>query len=240
MTAPHERDDLERIVPDLLDGAEGSSVLATHVERYEFAARACRDRDVLDIACGVGYGSSILRAGGALSVIGVDLSASAIEYARSRYGGAGISFAVGDAMTFRPGGPVNAAVSLETLEHVPDPGALLVRLSGLVGAGGIVVGSVPTTLSTDVNPFHLHDLSERELRELFRRSRLRVFDELRQVDRRPALSLLLRRRVGERRLRDDLLRYYLRHPDALLRRVRQTLADGLTSRYLTLAAQVES
>jgi hypothetical protein len=31
-----------------------------HLERYRFAAKFARSKDVLDIACGAGYGSRIL------------------------------------------------------------------------------------------------------------------------------------------------------------------------------------
>ena len=46
----------ERIVPD--DTEPG--IVALHLKRYVFAEPWCRDKDVLDLACGVGYGSAYL------------------------------------------------------------------------------------------------------------------------------------------------------------------------------------
>src|SRR5918912_1032085 len=46
----------ERIVPD----ATSPGIVALHLKRYEFAAQWCRDTEVLDAGCGVGYGSALL------------------------------------------------------------------------------------------------------------------------------------------------------------------------------------
>ena len=54
-------------------------IVALHLKRYEFAVPWCRDRDVLDAGCGVGYGTALL---GTLAphVLGVDISAETIAY----------------------------------------------------------------------------------------------------------------------------------------------------------------
>src|SRR4051794_1671154 len=70
----------ERIVPD----ETSSGVLALHLARYRFAARWCDGRDVLDLGCGVGYGTAAL-ADTSRSVVGGDVDDNAIAYARGRY-----------------------------------------------------------------------------------------------------------------------------------------------------------
>lgn len=234
---PVIENELERIVPDLLAGTDGTATLKAHIDRYTFASRYAEGRRVLDMACGVGYGSALLHRAGALSVIGVDLSEQAIAYARDRYGCVGIRFAVDRAETFQPHGPIDLAVSLETLEHVSDPRSLLARLTSLVGRGGVVIASVPTTLSTDVNPFHVHDFSANDLHQMFRDAGLHAIDEFEQTERTSAWSLLTRRRSGARQLRPGLFGWYARHPAALSRRVAHTIVHGFTNRYLTLVGQ---
>ena len=53
---------LERIIPDKLDevGVTGRETLHLHLARYAFAARNLRGHTLLDIACGVGYGTQFL------------------------------------------------------------------------------------------------------------------------------------------------------------------------------------
>lgn len=233
--------DMERIIPDLLstDIPLEKETLELHLARYRFAAKFVAGRSVLDMACGVGYGSALLRAGGAASVIGVDLSAQAIAYASAHYAAEGISFVHADAMTFEPGRTLDVAVSLETIEHLPDAVGFVERLVRLVGDGGTIVASVPVTLSTDVNPYHVHDFSPRQFRDFFTSRGLRVIEELHQSQPFSPLGVLKAKKGSHRNygLRKGLPLYYARHPGMLARRLATTLANGFCNKYLVVAAQ---
>ena len=238
-------DSLERLVPDRLDSedATGQATLDLHLERYRFAAErllGLGSARVLDCACGVGYGSRLLADHcPAIEVVGVDLSQTAVRYAQERYAGARVEFRCSDALCFHDEAGFDAVVSLETVEHVPDPGALLAHLAGLLRPGGQLVASVPTTPSVDLNPHHLHDFSESSFRALLsaRAPQLREVDALRQVQPVSVLSVLRRDETRMSDLRPNLPGYYARHPGALLRRVGATLRHGFTNRYLTLVAE---
>src|SRR5437870_2487376 len=72
----------ERMIPQ----ASVPEIFWEHVHRYRFAKRFVRNKRVLDIACGEGYGAfGLLRAGSA-SVVGVDISEEACANARQKYG----------------------------------------------------------------------------------------------------------------------------------------------------------
>ena len=60
-----DAESLERIVPDELRAGErtGEETLRLSLERYEFAARVLRPGRVLDLACGVGYGTRPIVSG---------------------------------------------------------------------------------------------------------------------------------------------------------------------------------
>ena len=103
---------------------------------------------------------------------GFDKDADAIVYARERYGAPGLTFELHNAFDFSPATTYGLVVCLETIEHVSDPARLIERLARLLAPGGTFVGSVPVTVSTDVNPFHLHDFTEPELVGLVRRTGL--------------------------------------------------------------------
>jgi SAM-dependent methyltransferase len=231
------------MVPDLLsDDAIERSMLELHVRRYEFAARFVRDRRVLDLACGSGYGSALLKNAGASQVIGVDRALECVSYARDRYRRPGIEFVEGDGMTFVPAGGCDVIVSLETIEHLPDARGFVAHLASLLAPGGILVGSVPTTLSTDVNPYHLHDFTAREFRDLFRSLGLRTLDELAQDQPFSPWGLLSfgsRRSSRRHQLREGLVRYYAEHPSLLVRRLLTTLRHGFCNKYLAIAAEKE-
>src|ERR1039457_3871319 len=70
----------ERVIPGQVD----TDLLNEHLARYAFAARLARGKRVLDAGCGAGYGAADL-AQSALSVVGADIAAEAVTFARERY-----------------------------------------------------------------------------------------------------------------------------------------------------------
>lgn len=229
---------LERIIPDDLAPGDpfAQGVLELHLERYRFAARWAQDARVLDIACGVGYGSEAFMTAGARAVIGVDRDPRAVAYARRRYGGEAVTFRVSDAEVFSDDEPFDLVVSLETVEHVPDPVRFLRTLADLVRPGGHLVASVPTSPSTDINPYHLHDFTERSFRELIAETGMLIVEACVQVQS-VALKTLLTSRGRARPALAGLALLYLRSPDLLWRRVRWVARHGLSNRYLILVAR---
>ena len=70
-------------------------IWAEHWHRYLFAARHVAGRDVLDAACGDGYGAAWL-ARHARSVTGLDIDATTIAAARAKYRHPELRFETGD------------------------------------------------------------------------------------------------------------------------------------------------
>ncbi len=228
---------LERLVPDELSAtdATGRATLELHLARYAFAAQHARPGRALDMACGVGYGTRFLADRAPVEVLGVDLDADAIAYAAARYGGPRVKFEQHDAQAFGDLAGFDTVVSLETIEHVPDPPRLIERLVAALRPGGVLIASVPTTPSVDVNPHHLHDFTERTFVELLAPHRLVEIDRFRQVQRFAPVAILRRTEVRAADLRPHLVRYYALHPRAALRRALATARYGFTNRYVTIA-----
>ena len=141
-----------------------------HLVVYEWIAERCRGLDVVDMACGEGYGTDVL-ARRAARVTGVDANPEAHEHARLRYTRPGVSFACDLIDTFE--GPCDAVVFLQTIEHVQDPRAVLRHLKGMLRPGGTAYVSTPNVLTLapkgadrSGNPWHVYEYRAREFREL--------------------------------------------------------------------------
>ena len=78
----------ERTLPDV---PEENYWFRRHLVVYEWIAARAHGRRVVDLACGEGYGSSVLGRTAA-SVVGVDANPEAFEHARLKYTSANVSF----------------------------------------------------------------------------------------------------------------------------------------------------
>ena len=134
-----------------------------HVERYRWARQFIGEKDtVLDIACGIGYGADLLTGAGQ-SYVGVDKRGVASPtFARE-----GAVFIGADIDSWWPDFVPDVSICYETLEHVQNPDRLADMLQG-VTARTICV-SVPIVPTVGINPWHLHDFTEQDIRNLFDR-----------------------------------------------------------------------
>jgi SAM-dependent methyltransferase len=204
--------------------------------RYKFALEHLQAGRVLDIACGVGYGTKLLSASGAIEeTIGVDISVDAIEYAQSHYRHEGIKFVTADALEFTDASGFENIVSLETIEHVPDPRALLAHLTSLLKPNGILIGSVPITPSVDANPHHRTDFTADSFRNISKALGLVEFASLCQDQSYDPIAILSGKEKRSSGIRRSIPAYYWANPDRLWARIRSTLRYGFKNRYLTIA-----
>lgn len=235
-------DTLERIVPaevDAEDKFEHSS-LQLHYERYKFATEYLKPGKILDIACGVGYGSHFLvdRCYDKIDeVVAVDISEDAIAFAKKHYPDPKISFWVADALQFDNSRKFNTIISLETIEHLADPSWFVKNITQMLVPGGILVMSAPITPSTDGNPFHLHNFSANSFRKLFKSNMFREIASLNQVQSFTRSEIFSNVHGGRRSVRKNLFLYYFLHPNVLWLRLRSLVVDGMTNKYLVLALE---
>lgn len=138
-----------------------------HLVVYEWIAERCRGLRVADLACGEGYGADVL-ARTAAEVVGIDANPEAHEHARLRYRRPNLRFirALVEELT----GAYDAAVFLQTIEHIRDPEAVLRRIAD---AAPVAYISTPNRLTLappgaekSDNPWHLREYTEEELEEL--------------------------------------------------------------------------
>ena len=142
-----------------------TQILAAHLHRYFSVLDLVRGKRVLDISCGEGYGSALLRRHGAEAVTGVDIDPPIIARANRVYGDEGLSFQVADA---RQPLPFNAAsfdvvVSFETIEHIAEHASFVAELKRVLTPEGTLVISTPDAALSDPdapNPFHAKELTE--------------------------------------------------------------------------------
>jgi ubiquinone/menaquinone biosynthesis C-methylase UbiE len=162
--------DGERLVTDF-----GGAMVCEHLHRYAIAAYFTEGVDVLDVACGEGYGAYFLSKN-AKSVFGVDISEVAIAHAKEKYVSQNLAYVMGSATRI----PVNdrsidVVVSFETIEHVLDQEGFMREITRVLKPSGVLIMSSPDkrVYSEEAgygNPYHVKELYHEDFLALVRRS----------------------------------------------------------------------
>ena len=158
----------ERVVPGQVD----TDLWNEHFARYAFAVRLARGKRVLDLGCGTGYGSAEMSRQAA-TVIGLDISADAVGFAREKFVAAGLEFLEGSATAVAfADQSFDLIVAFEVIEHLKDWRTLLEEARRLLAPGGQFVVSTPNKLYYQAtravsgpNPYHEHEFEFAEFQE---------------------------------------------------------------------------
>src|SRR3972149_6603977 len=159
----------ERYIPGV-----GGQIETEHLHRYAIARELCSGLDVLDIACGEGYGARLL-AERARSVVGVDSAPDAIAHAVARYPRPNLQFRQGTCAAIPSAeASFDLIVSFETIEHHNQHEEMMSEFRRVLRPGGVLLISSPDKLRyADLpghrNPYHVKELYAEEFESLLRR-----------------------------------------------------------------------
>lgn len=157
--------EMERIMIDQesIDMMEEDIIIRRGIERYMYVRQFVYG-NVLDIACGAGYGSYLMSKNPDVKKItGVDKSEKAICNARQNFAMDNIEFVLGSPETIT--GHFDVLVALETIEHLMDP----ILLKSLVKRCNIseILISFPRKKTTHYNRYHLYDYTKEDILRVF-------------------------------------------------------------------------
>lgn len=158
----------ERYVPELR-----GQIYYEHFHRYAMVLELARDKDVLDIACGEGYGTAALALV-ARSALGVDVDTASVRHAAARYTAMNIGFRSGQCTEIPAAdASFDLVVSFETIEHLTEQERMLSEIRRVLRPAGRLVISSPNKLVYSdqravKNPFHERELYFDEFRDMLR------------------------------------------------------------------------
>jgi len=147
-------------------GVTPDSLLTLHAAGYRAVREKLGPGPLLDVGCGQGF-ESITLAAPDRPVIGVDYSADAVEFARSKFGGE--SFEVAQMDAFKLGftaGSFQSVCSSHLIEHFHEPALHVAEMARVVADDGAVYVLTPNEPADFENPFHLHLFDAAELRTM--------------------------------------------------------------------------
>jgi SAM-dependent methyltransferase len=155
-----------RVTGERVSTAEGgfNPTFQRHVAAYRLCAPLLPEGRVLDLGCGVGHSWRELEP---RETVGVDLDPAVLA-------GQGRETVAADmrALPFAAGS-FDAVLSVQSIEHVPDPERVVAEARRVLRPGGTAVFVTPNRLTFGrpeeiIDPFHFVELDARELRAVAR------------------------------------------------------------------------
>ncbi|MEJ5187073.1 MAG: class I SAM-dependent methyltransferase [Candidatus Geothermincolales bacterium] len=161
----------ERTLPGL---REENYWFQRHLVAYQFLLPLARDKRVLDLGSGEGYGVDLL-AGVAREAVGVDLAPEAIYHARKTYRRENLRFLYMDICSLDlEDESFDLVCSLQVVEHLHHPEKLMEEARRVLKKGGVCVITTPNRhilspgRETPINPFHIREYDLGEFRSFMR------------------------------------------------------------------------
>jgi SAM-dependent methyltransferase len=166
--------DPEPFTGERLTASVHGQVELEHYHRYLFSRGFCRDRDVLDVASGEGYGAAHL-AQVARHVVGVEVAGPTVRNAALNFPRANLCFVQADARAL-PVASASADVvtSFETVEHFDRQDEFVAEVRRVLRPDGCFIVSTPdreiySPPGSPLNPFHVHEFDRAEFLDLLHR-----------------------------------------------------------------------
>ena len=164
----------EPFTGERLTGSVHGQVELEHYHRYLFARGFCRDKDVLDVACGEGYGAAQL-AQVARRVVAMELSKETARNAATNFTRPNLHFVQGDARSLAVADTsVDIITSFETIEHFGEQEKFVAEAARVLRPEGCFIVSTPdrdiySPPGSVPNPYHVKEFDRAEFLDLLHR-----------------------------------------------------------------------
>jgi glycosyltransferase involved in cell wall biosynthesis/ubiquinone/menaquinone biosynthesis C-methylase UbiE/GT2 family glycosyltransferase len=159
----------ERYVP-----TEKGQIEAEHLHRYLLAKELTKNKIVLDIASGEGYGSALISEY-AKKVIGVDIDKEVVSHANNKYSSDNLEYKHGSCASIPvDDSSIDIVVSFETIEHHEQHDEMMREINRVLKLDGVLLISSPnkheySDVNNYVNPYHVKELYKEELESLLKK-----------------------------------------------------------------------
>jgi len=177
-------------------------IILRHQIVYQFATSLANQLKVLDLGCGVGYGSLML-AQTAQSVIGLDISYLTLP---TNNPSSNVNFSCSQSENLPlANNSVNLVVSLQVIEHIQNDKRYLTEINRVLTQGGCLLVSTPNKATRlypfqqPTNPYHVREYNYYEFKKLLEQYFGRV--EIKGLQASPEIMAIERRRFTKNPLR---------------------------------------
>lgn len=146
-----------------------------NIARYIFALKFCKHKKILELGCGVGYGTYYLIKGNPLNISAYDGDNKAIIYAEKHFANKRIDYNYCDIEKLKTYEKFNVIISFEVIEHLRKPSCLLKLAKRVLKQNGVfLVSTINRAFSAydngrPSNPYHFREYFADEFERLLKK-----------------------------------------------------------------------
>ncbi len=139
-----------------------------HMDRYDFASSYVKNKIILDVASGTGYGAARLRQKGKANLVyGIEIDTEAVKYSVDTYGNTNVHFLEGSILDIPFKDEMfDVVTSFETIEHIINEERQFSEIRRILRSDGYFILSTPNDWGEgDKSPFHIRSYNYYTLQE---------------------------------------------------------------------------
>lgn len=147
-----------------------TSIMETTIEQhkfaYNYAKRYVKNKTVLEIGCGTGYGSNLLEKY-VKNITAFDKDSNTIKIDIAKYRGKKINFLCSSIEDFYIKKHFDVVISFQVIEHIKNPELFIKKVFTFLKPHGLFIITTPNfkTQSYNENPYHVHEYTAAELKK---------------------------------------------------------------------------
>jgi len=171
---------LNRLINKVIFVGERASevnISGINLARYDFTLKYCKNKTVMELGCGSGYGSVHLANNGAKSVDAYDADRKAINYAKTNFNHKKVNYNISNVedMSLEKLKKYDVVVALEIIEHLTNTEKLLNLSRSCLNKDGLFIVSTPNQKLSSYdgkmssNPYHEREYCAQEFVTLLKK-----------------------------------------------------------------------
>ncbi len=138
-----------------------------HQSVYSFCQKFIKNKYVVEIGCGTGYGTYKLSKF-VKKIIALDKDSGVIKNNKLKYNADNLEFICSNIEDYSNSKKADVVISFQVIEHLKTPQLLLDKAKSMLNKNGMLILSTPNRLtqSYNENPYHYKEYSSKELQKM--------------------------------------------------------------------------